>query len=219
MNQRRFSDRIGNIDDRLVQQAEQIPNYARQNRKKTVRRFSAMAAVIALMACSFTAGAIAFAKETIVEVPVKSETVSLEEIGVTLILPDSWEGRYEVIPGRFGGKELPMWEFCVKEIYDARVPFWDGAGEDEFYRGTLFSVVQYEDKSISQQEFADSYGGDPGPNRYLFATENATYIIIYPTDVQFSPDAPEQAELFNAFVQEMKDIQVVLPGAIGSAGL
>lgn len=30
MNQKQLSDRIGNIDDRFVQQAEHIPDYGRQ---------------------------------------------------------------------------------------------------------------------------------------------------------------------------------------------
>lgn len=33
MNPKQLSDRIENIDDRLVQQAQQIPNYAQQHRK------------------------------------------------------------------------------------------------------------------------------------------------------------------------------------------
>ena len=56
------------------------------------RRFLAAAAVLALMAASFTVGALAFSRE----VPVEQETIELPGIGLTLILPDSWKGRYEV---------------------------------------------------------------------------------------------------------------------------
>ena len=34
MNQKQLSDHIGNIDDRLVQQAAQIPKYAMVHHKK-----------------------------------------------------------------------------------------------------------------------------------------------------------------------------------------
>ena len=96
MNQEQFSRRIGNIDDKLVQQAERIPHYGRQRRQKWLRRFSAAAAVVALMVCSGAVGAIAFGKETIVEVPVEPETITLADIGLTLILPDEWKGQYGV---------------------------------------------------------------------------------------------------------------------------
>ena len=33
MNRKQLADRIGNIDDRLVQQAEDVPNYARRRRE------------------------------------------------------------------------------------------------------------------------------------------------------------------------------------------
>ena len=32
--------------------------------------------------------------EVTVEVPVEQETVVLEDFGITLILPDSWKGKY-----------------------------------------------------------------------------------------------------------------------------
>lgn len=49
------------------------------------------------MAASFTTGALAFSRETVVEVPAERETLGLAELGLTLILPDSWKGRYELV--------------------------------------------------------------------------------------------------------------------------
>ncbi len=37
MNNRQLSEHIGNIDDRLIKQAEQIPDYAAMHRKKRWR--------------------------------------------------------------------------------------------------------------------------------------------------------------------------------------
>ena len=34
MNEKQFSDRIGNVNDKLIRQAEQIPNYRRTPEKK-----------------------------------------------------------------------------------------------------------------------------------------------------------------------------------------
>lgn len=86
MNKKQLSECIGNIDDRLVKQAEQIPDYSRQHRRKWIKRFTAVAAAVVLAVCSFSAGAIAFAREIVVEVPVEQETVTLEGVGLSMIL-------------------------------------------------------------------------------------------------------------------------------------
>ena len=78
MNQKQFSDRIGNVNDKLIRQAEQIPNYRRGHRRRSIRQLATIAAVIALMVCSFSVGALAFAEKIYVE---KSQ----ESIGLTVI--------------------------------------------------------------------------------------------------------------------------------------
>ena len=66
MNRKQLSEHIGNIDDRLVEQSEKIPNYKQQHSRKIIRRFITIAAAFVLMACSFSAGAFAFARERVV---------------------------------------------------------------------------------------------------------------------------------------------------------
>ena len=206
MNKKQLSEHIGNIDDRLVWQAEKIPNYAAQHRQKRIRRLLAAVATLVLMVTSFSAGALAFAREIIVEVPAEQETVVLEEIGLTLILPDSWKGKYEVIEDVFVPNNSTMWEFCVKSVYDAKVPT-DESGE-VFYRGSLFTIFQYTDYPMSMEEFEQE--GIAGIGRYLFATEDATYVIMYTTDVQVDPENSEQKDEWNAMEQSKKDIQIVV---------
>lgn len=209
MNKKQLSEYIGNIDDRLIQQAEQIPNYAAQHRHKRIRQFMAAAAVLVLMFTSFSVGALAFAREVIVEVPVEPEKVKLEEIGITLILPDSWKDKYEVIEDIFTPNNSTMWEFCVKSIYDS----WTSEDKpaDELYRGTLFSVFQYADYSMSASEFA--YDGEiAGKANYLFATENATYVILYASDLQYDPENSVQMEEYNSMKQSIQELQFVMPG-------
>ena len=206
MNKKQLSEHIGNIDDRLVQQAEIIPNYVAQHRKKRIRQLLATVAVLVLMFSSFSVGAIAFAREIIIEVPVEQENVVLEEIGLTLILPDSWKGKYEVIEDVFVPYNSTMWEFCVKSVYDAQTPT-DESGQ-VFYRGTLFYIFQYTNNSMSAEEFEQS--DIAGIGRYLFATENATYVILYTTDLQFDPENSVQMDEFNAMEQSEKDIRFVV---------
>lgn len=60
MNKEQLSQRIGNMDDRLVMQAEHVPSYGRQRRSSLRRKIAGIAAVIVLMACSGAVGALAF---------------------------------------------------------------------------------------------------------------------------------------------------------------
>ena len=96
MNQKQLAEHIGNIEDRLVQQAEQIPDYAALRRGRRRRQLLAMAAALVLMVTSFSAGAIAFAREIVVKVPMEQEILMLEGVNLTLIFPDSWAGQYAV---------------------------------------------------------------------------------------------------------------------------
>ena len=50
MNKEQLSQRIGNMDDRLVVQAEHVPSYGRQRRSSLRRKIAGIAAVIVLMA-------------------------------------------------------------------------------------------------------------------------------------------------------------------------
>ena len=153
MNEKQFSDRIGNVNDKLVQQAEQTPNYGREHRKRSIRQLVAIAATIALMVCSFTVGALAFAKETIVEVPVEQETITLEEIGLTLILPDSWKDTYGVEISE-DGTNCAVY---VKSIHDGSGD-WAGAGY-------LFWVGKGYDEPMTPEELYDQ---SPVPCIYIF---------------------------------------------------
>ena len=212
MNGKQLAEHIGNIDEQLVQEAQDLPHYARQHRRVVWRRAAALAAVLALMICSGAVGALAFSEERITEVPAQQETVELAEIGLTLVLPESWAGRYEVIEDTFAPYGSPMWSLCVKAVYDARTPV-EGC-EDLFYQGLLFTVFQYADRSLSAQEFAQS--SLAGIGRYLFATEDATYALLYATDVQFDLEDPEQQAEWTDMAQGMEAVQFALSPLSGS---
>lgn len=198
MNKEQLSQRIGNMDDRLVAQAEHVPNYGRQRRSGLRRKIAGIAAVIVLMACSGAVGALAFSRETVTEVPSQQETVELAGIGVTVLLPDSWVGKYEVVQDSFLPYNSAMWEFCAKSVYE------DGT----FYRGSLFTVFQYADYSMSAEEFAQS--GLAGIGQYLFATEDATYAVMYAGDVQYDPDNAAQQETWYALSQTVQEVRFVI---------
>ena len=197
MNKKQFSEHIGNIDDRLIKQAENIPNYAVQHRNKRIRQFLATAAVFVLMISSFSAGAIVFAREIIVEVPAEQETLELEGVDLTLILPEYWKGQYAVDKN---GTNFVVYNPQIKEAVSDGTDILDG--------GVLFTIVCYEE-SMTEEQFIEN-GLDFTAYRYLLATRDKTYILHYASDVQYDPSDPKQEKLYQEMMSEIGDIQIVL---------
>ncbi len=179
MKKEQLSDHIGNMDDRLVQQAEHIPNYAQQHRRKAFKRFSAIAAVLALMVCSFTVGALAFAKETRVEVPVEQERIEIDAIGLTLILPDSWKGKYALEQDE-DGTAYYVYNPAIREAMG-------GSSETLSSGGMLFYITLWDAQLTKDQVDA---GGEWSYARceYIMTTQDGTYLLYYASDVQCTPE-------------------------------
>lgn len=187
MNQRQFADRIGNIEDQLVEEAR----YRSHRRGGGLRRFLAAAVVAALMTASFTIGALAFSRE----VPIEQETIELSGIGLTLILPDSWKDAYGVEMG----ENADGCSVYVKSVHESKGD-WNG-------EGYLFWVGQVYDWPMTPEELYDI---SPVPCRYLFSTSNATYSLSYASDVQWDPNDPEQEKEYRRMEQEASQIRFVV---------
>ncbi|MDE6851459.1 MAG: hypothetical protein K2J67_03085 [Lachnospiraceae bacterium] len=197
MNNKQFFEHIGNIDDRLVEQAEKIPNYSQLHYRKVIKRFISVAAALALMVSSFSAGAFVFARETVVEVPIKQETVTLEEICLTLNFPNEWKGKYSV---EKDGQNYIVYHTQIREDVSTGIDAFDG--------GVLFYIVCYEE-SMTPEQFIEK-GYDFVSYRYLFSTSDKTYILCYPSDVQWNPENSEQETEYLRMEAEIKDIKFVV---------
>lgn len=197
MNKKQLSEHIGNIDDRLVQQAEKVPNYSTQHRQKKLRIFFTTAAAFVLMISSFTVGATAFAREIVVEVPVEQEILELQEADLMLILPDSWEGQYAV---EKNGANYVVYNPQIKKAVSDEINMFDG--------GVLFTIVCYKE-SMTEEQFLEN-GLDFTPYRYILATSDKTYILHYASDVQYNPADKEHENLYQKMMSEIKDIQFVV---------
>lgn len=202
MNEKQFSDRIGNVNDKLVQQAEQTPNYGREHRKRSIRQLVAIAVTVALMVCSFTVGALAFAKETIVEVPVEQETITIEEIGLTLILPDSWKGKYS-FERDDNSKEYYVYNPAIREAMG-------GNSEALLSGGTLFYIKLWDEQLTKDQVDA---GGEWSYAlcQYIMTTQVGTYLLYYASDVQFTPETETE---YRQMENEIGDIRFVVDNAL-----
>lgn len=197
MNKKQLSEHIGNIDESLICQAEKIPNYAALHRQKRRRQLLAAAVALFFMISGFAMGATAFAREIIVEIPEKQETLKLEGVELTLILPDSWEGQYAV---EKNGINYVIYNPQIKEALST--------GESIFDGGVLFTIVCYEE-SMTEEQFIEN-GLDFTAYRYILATSRRTYILHYASDVQYNPADSEQERLYQKMMSEIKDIQFVI---------
>lgn len=200
MNREQLLECIGNIDDGLVEQAEQIADYRRQHLRKRIRGIAAAAAMFLLMACSFGIGTLVSAREVHIKVPVKQETVTLEGSNLTMIFPDSWNGKYSV------EKDGSNYIVYSKQIREAV-----GEEADKFYGGFLFSIVCY-DEAMSPEQFVDN-GYDVTGYRYLLSTKNNTYVLHNASDVQWDVNSLEQETIYTQMASEIKDIRFVVERA------
>lgn len=194
MNKKQLSHHIGNIDDKLVQQAERIPDYAMRHRWKRIRQFCAAVAVLALMISSFSLGATVFARE----IPVEQETLELEGVDLTLILPDSWAGLYSV--ERYNSSNYVVYNTKIREAVSEGIDLFDG--------GVLFYIVCY-DEPMTEEQFVEN-GLDFTDYRYILATRDKTYILHYASDVQYDPEDEEQVSIYTKMDSEIKDIQFIV---------
>lgn len=210
-----YGEMLQNVYASLAQKNGESTKRERTIRRRILPRLLAAAAIVALMAASMAVGALAFSAETVVEVPVpvEQEALTLDELGLTLIFPDSWKERYVVVEDVFEPYDSPMWTVCVKSIYDA-------GDTDEWgtpYTGMLFVVFQCADTPLSREEFEED-SGISGIGRYLLATENGTYAILYATDIQFDTSDPAKTERYsteyNSMSSEMKDIRIMVDNAL-----
>jgi len=147
-----------------------------------------IAAVLVLMVGSFTIGAIALAKESIVyvEVEKEQEIIKVGDSGITLILPDSWKDKY--------GYELQNNSVAVYHI---------ATRETSSLEGYFFWVDYYE----GQYPLDYIY---PEPGFTIAITETRTYRMRYTSDIQANIDDPESWAEYWEMEAERRSIEIVI---------
>lgn len=204
MTDRQLSEHIGNIDDRLIERSERVPNFGAARRGRIARRIVSAAAALAVMVGGgFGLGATVFAQEVEVqvEVPVEPETVTLEDFGITLILPDSWKGNYAVEKDEINGYN----------IYIPSIRGDQGRGN-----GGILCYVKLWDEQITQEEHDNIDGQwNYALNRYIMTTKDGTLLLYYASDVQVDPFNEEEIELYDRMESEISQIRFVVDNALG----
>lgn len=197
MNAKQLADRIGNVDDALIQQAQDTPNYARERRQKRARQLMTTAAVLLMMATSFTAGALACSTETVIERPVEQERLVLPDLGITFILPDDWQGHYAL-------EATAMPEHYRVYCPEVRTAMEEQAGLPG-EGGVLFYIVRIDEPLTPEQ--AENGEWSFAANRFLFATKDSTYLLYFASDVQFTP---ETEALYRKLEQQIQEIRIIV---------
>ena len=178
---------------------ERKEKYHMKKRALRWNRLVAAAVVAALMVGSLVVGALAFSQPP-------QETIVMEDLGLTLLLPDNWKGRYVT--------ELPDSDTCrvyAKAAYeDPALQVTDPDGRT-VRGGLLFYIYRMEGFRTPEQAEAEV----AMPSEYLFATAEATYLLCYASDVQYNPANKAQAEEYVNLYRQLPDIQVVVQGAMG----
>ena len=195
----RLSRCLGGLPEKMNKGEHPVKSHT----KKILNRTILAAAVLALMVGCLAVGALA--------VPQERQEIVMEDIGLTVVLPDSWKDRYFV---KNTGSECYVYCKAVME-YD-RIHGDETALTDPKW-GCLFSIGLSTDEPMTPEEFA---AWTPVPALYLFSTENGTYSLGFASDVQWpSPVvggeyAKEAYDEYNAMFDDISSIRFDLGGIV-----
>lgn len=187
MNGRQMADRIGNIDDRLILQAEHMPDHQKRRRMRILRKIGACAAALVLAVGSFMLGRVAEAGRSVQPNPLGIGVIHLEELGLVMLLPESWGGSdWDDWKDGFG-VEFRQDGSCSIYSREIRKACMDADDNDFIRGGVLFTIVRRPGQMTEEQVTAE--GRDC---IYIAATKSGTYLLYYPEDVQYTPETKEK---------------------------
>lgn len=187
MNEQQFAERIGGIDDRLVQEAAE--GRARRRRGSVWKRLASAAAVIALMAASGAIGAFAFSDGG-------PEELRLGEIGLTLLVPDEYRGQFAVTQD---GDNYIIYSPEIRQAWEQ----WAGESLGPADGGMLCYILRI-DEALTEEQTGDESEWNFAAHRYLFATGDCTYLLYYASDVQFPPEKEEAYRQLETGVHQLR---------------
>ena len=198
MRKEEFFEVLGKIDGKYIKEAKNNPKKSRNNLFKNL---GAIAATIILMVCSFSVGALVFAREVIVEIPKEQETITMEKIGLTMILPDSWNDKYAFEENEYG--EYIVYNPNIREEFNRE-------NNDVNSGGMLFYIKKW-DEQLTEKQTRDINGEwNYARNRYIMTTKDGTYLLYYASDVQYTNETMDE---YRTMESEISKIRFVVDNA------
>lgn len=176
------------LDCKAGEQSAAAPVH-RNRRPPLWRKLLTAAAVLVLMMCSGIVGSMASADT--------QETVACPDIGLTLILPDSWHGQYAM---EKSGDEYLIYNPVIREAI----------GDDD-WGGMLFYIMRWDGQWTQEQIDNEDGEWNFARHKYIMTTKDGTYLLYYASDLQFTE---ETADLYLQMTEEIKDIKFVIDNAL-----
>ena len=186
MKPEQLSHRIGNIEDRLVEQARAMPDYGKPHRRRGLRRVASIAAVLALMAGCLAVGTFALAKEPeTIYIEKEQEIIVVGNSGISLVLPGEWKGKYGY------------------DLLDNAVTVYEITARESLGGGDLFRIFCLEGRYPMDYTY-------PAPGFTIALTETNTYVFNYPSDVQYDSSDPEAVRRYMELYDGVKNVEIVM---------
>ncbi len=124
----------------------------------------------------------------------EKETIVIEELNITLILPDDWENRYALEKSDNG-------EYIVYNP-DVRKAFSEESNTENS-GGVLFYIVKWDEK-LSESEANSDGEWNFANNRYITTVEDGTYFLYYASDVQFTKETENEYRKMESEIENIK---------------
>lgn len=209
MTRMQISERIGNIDDQLIQEAGQLQK-KKWVRKPIPRKLLVTAAVLMLVLLGGTVGTFALGWATPIEVKLVDgvETITIKEIGLTMILPDGWEGRCVV--EKDDSECYRVYNASIREAVKNK--YHDMGG------GLLFDILRFDERLTREQFNTGEWWGDMesfGPimeaMEYIGSTKYGTYVLFYESAESWTPETRKELLQMRS---EIKYVRFVIDDAV-----
>lgn len=189
-----YDGMLRELYDRLPQEEEKEERAVkRQSKRYMPRVLAAMLALVMLLGGGLVG---ALTASTVIRAA-EPESITMEELGLTLLLPDSWRGKYGV----------DMWDNGTCAVYVRSIHEGDGEWSG---LGYLFYVARFADYPMTPEQVEQV--DVPVAYKYLMATSGGTYLLYRASDVQWDPEDPAQEGEYRTMESEISQIRVVAEG-------
>ncbi len=210
MTKEQLAERIGNINEEFIHESDSQDIYQNVHVSHRPRRMVAMVAVIALMVASFAVGAFAATSMDKADPRPAEELVSFDGMNIKLILPDDWAGRYDIEDLSSDDYPESYYAFYDKATHDQFLEDQKN-GVENWFEGRFFILAKFADKPMTPQEVEDE---SIVPTKYLFATDDATYVLAFASDVQVNWEDEEAVARYQEMREQASEISFVLPSLL-----
>lgn len=125
------------------------------------------------------------------------ELLPIEELGLTIVLPDTWNNRYAL-------EKTDNGEYVVYNP-NIRKAFSKESGLSNV-GGMLFYIMKW-DEQLTETQAKEGGEWNFAKNQYIMATEEGTYFLYYASDIQFTKETEKE---YRQMEKEISQIQFVV---------